>query len=122
VVSDRSVEEDSGGRIVVGRVLIETLMRPVVVEMIHVPVEDSAGVSLVVDQQSIGAFVADAANEPFGEAVCLRRPGRNLDDVDAFGGEDRIECIGELGVLVADQETERGNPLAEVWVVQAAVG
>ena len=86
--------------------MIETLMRPVVVEMIHVPVEDSAGVSLVVDQQFIGAFVADAANEPFGEAVCLRRPGRDLDDVDAFGGEDRIECIGELGVPVTDQEAE----------------
>jgi hypothetical protein len=112
--SDRGVEEDHGGRIVVGRVLIETLMRPVVVEMIHVPVKDSAGVSLVVDRQFVGAFVADAANEPFCEAVCLRRPGRDLDDVDAFGGEDRIEFIGELGVPVTDQETERGNPLAEV--------
>lgn len=79
VASDRGVEEDPGGRIVVERVLIETLMRPVVVEMIHMPVEDSASMSLVVDQQSIGASVADAAKERFGEAVRLRRLGRDLD-------------------------------------------
>jgi hypothetical protein len=66
VASDRGVEENPGGRIVARWVLIETLMRPVVVEMIHIPVEDSAGVSPVVDQQSIGAFVADAANELAG--------------------------------------------------------
>ena len=114
MASDRGVEGDHGGWIVVGRVVIETLMRSVVVEVVRVPVEDSAGVSLVVDQQSVGAFVADAANEPFGVAVCLGRPGRDLVDVDVFGGEDGIESLGELGVPVTDQETKRGDPLAEV--------
>jgi hypothetical protein len=76
--SDRGVVGDDGGWIVVGRVLIETLVRSVVVEMVRVAVEDRAGVSLVVDQQSVGAFVADAANKPFGVAVCRgRRPGRS---------------------------------------------
>jgi hypothetical protein len=114
MASDRGVVGDDGGWIVVGRVLIETLVRAVVVEMVRVAVEDRAGVSLVVDQQSVGAFVADAANEPFGVAVCLGRPGRDLDDVEAFRGEDGIESFGELGVSVADQERERGDPLAEV--------
>ena len=66
MASDRGVVGDDGGWIVVGRVLIETLVRSVVVEMVRVAVEDRAGVSLVVDQQSVGAFVADAANKPFG--------------------------------------------------------
>jgi hypothetical protein len=50
MASDRGVVGDDGGWIVVGRVLIETLVRSVVVEMVRVAVEDRAGVSLVVDQ------------------------------------------------------------------------
>jgi hypothetical protein len=34
--------------------------------------------------------------------------GRDLDDVDAFGGEHGIEGGGELGVPVADQEKAPG--------------
>jgi hypothetical protein len=129
MASDRGVEGDHGGWIVVGRVLIETLRRSVVVEVVRVPVEDSAGVSLVVDQQSVGAFVADAANEPFGVAVCLRRPGRDLDDVDVFGGEDGVESLGELGVRsrIRKRSEEIRSPRSirrfrAAWVVQAAVG
>jgi hypothetical protein len=40
---DRSVEWDHGGRVVVGWVLVEALMRAVVIEMVHVLVEDGAG-------------------------------------------------------------------------------
>jgi hypothetical protein len=47
--------------IVVGWVLVETRVRPVVVEMVLVLVEDGAGVSLVVDQHPVGALLADAA-------------------------------------------------------------
>lgn len=52
--------------------LVKALVRAMVIEMAHVLVEDGAGVSLVVDQQSVGALVADATNEPFRVAV---RPG-----------------------------------------------
>jgi hypothetical protein len=47
------------------RVLVEPLVRPVVVEVAHVLVEDGSGVSFVVDQHPVGAFGADAADEPF---------------------------------------------------------
>ncbi len=77
-------------------------MRAVVIEMVHILVEDGEGVSLMVDQQPVGALFADAANEPFGVAVCPGSLGRDLDDVEAFGGEDGIEGSGELGVPVAD--------------------
>ena len=43
--------------------LVAPLVRPVVIEMAHVLVEDGAGVSLVVDQHPVGAFGADAADE-----------------------------------------------------------
>jgi hypothetical protein len=50
-------------------VLIQALVRAVVIEMTHVAVKNNAGVSLVVDQQPVGAFRADAADEPFRVAV-----------------------------------------------------
>jgi hypothetical protein len=50
MASDRGVERDHGGWIVVGWVLVEVLVWPVVVEVLGELVEDGAGVSLVVDQ------------------------------------------------------------------------
>jgi hypothetical protein len=70
----------------------------------NVAVEDAAGVSFVVDQPPVGALGADAADEPFRVAVRLRRAGRDLDHVDALGGEHGIEGISELGIPVADQK------------------
>jgi hypothetical protein len=72
---------------VVGWVLVEALVRAVVIDMVHILVEDGESMALVVDQQPVGALFADAANEPFGVAVCPGSLGRDLDDVDAFGGK-----------------------------------
>jgi hypothetical protein len=38
----------------------------------------------------------------------------DLDHVDALGAEDGVEGIGEFGVPVADEEAERGGPVAQV--------
>jgi hypothetical protein len=114
MASDRGTERDHGGRIVVGWVLVEALVRTVIVEVPSKFVEDGEGMSLVVDQHSVGAFLADAANEPLGITVRSRGPGRNLDHVDVFGGEYGIEGSGELGVPVTDQEAERGDPFAQI--------
>jgi hypothetical protein len=114
MTSDRGVEAGHDGRIMVRRVLVEALMRPVVIDMAHILVNDGAGVSLVVDQQPVGALLANAANEPLGIAIRSRRPRRDLDHIEAFGGEDGIEGGGELGVPVADQEAERADPLTQI--------
>ncbi len=79
-------------------------MRSVVIEMAHVLIKNSAGVSLVVDQHPVDALGADAADEPFRIAVRSRRWRRDLHDVDVFGGKDGVEGVGELGVPVADQK------------------
>jgi aspartate oxidase len=73
VASDRGAERDHGGGVVGWRVLIQALVRTVVIEMAHVVVKNSSGVSFVVDQQPVGALGADAAHEAFRIAV---RPGR----------------------------------------------
>jgi hypothetical protein len=59
--------------------LVEALVRAVVVEVAHVLVEDGEGVSFVVDQQPIGALLANTADESLGVAVRLRCLGRDLD-------------------------------------------
>jgi len=53
---DRRVECEDDGRIVVGRVLIQTLMWTVSVEVMLVFTKHCAGVLLVVDQHPIGAL------------------------------------------------------------------
>jgi hypothetical protein len=129
VASDRGVERDHGGRVVVGWVLIEALVRAVVSEVKLVVVQDGAGVSLVVDQQPVGALLADATNEPFGVAVRLRCLRRDLDHLDVAGGENGIEGGGELGVPVTDRKRNAlirslrsTRRLRAAWVVQAGVG
>jgi hypothetical protein len=114
MASERGVEGDHHGWIVLGRVLVEALVWTVVVEMADILVEDGVGVSLMVDQHPVSAFLADAANEPFRIAVRSRCLGRDLGDVDAFGGEDGVEGGGELAVPVTDEEAKRGDLLTEV--------
>jgi hypothetical protein len=81
VASDRGAERDHGGGVVGWWVLVQALVRAVVIEMAHVLVENGAGVSFVVDQQPVGAFGADAGDEPFRVAVRPGRTGRDLDHV-----------------------------------------
>jgi hypothetical protein len=114
MAADRGVERDLGGGVVGWRVLAQALMRAMVIEVTHVQAEDGAGVSFVIDQYSVGALLADTADESLRIAVRLRGPGRDLDDVDAFGGEEGVEGVGELGVPVADQEAERAD-LLTLW-------
>jgi hypothetical protein len=96
VASDRGIKGDRGSWVMSWWVLIQALVRTVVIEMAHVAVKHSLGVSFVVDQQSVGALGADAADEPFRVAVRLGCAGRDLHHVDAFGGEDGVESGSEL--------------------------
>ena len=73
VAADRSAERDHGSGVVGKWVLAQALVRTVVIEMAHVAVKHSSGVSFVVDQQPVSALGADAADEPFGIAVGLHR-------------------------------------------------
>jgi hypothetical protein len=61
---------------VAGRVLVEASVWPVVVEVVYVLVEDGAGVFFVVDQHSVGAFLADAGTTT--QAVSARRNSPQL--------------------------------------------
>src|SRR4051812_26826787 len=81
-------------------------------------VENCFRVSLVEDQDSVEEFAPDGADEAFGDGVGPRRPYGRLDDRDVEGGEDGVEGGGELGVSIADEESE---PLAGVVEVHGQV-
>src|SRR5687767_15005063 len=108
------VHGDDDGRVVVGRALLSSLVRSVVVEVIDVLADYGLSVPLVVDQHVVGAFLSEAAAPAFDEAGCPRGAGRSLDHGDASGGKHRVEGGGVLGVAVADEEPEPVGPLAQV--------
>ena len=129
MAADRGIEWDHGGGVVGWRVLAQALMWAMVIEVTHVPVEDGTCVSFVVDQQSVSALLAGTADESLGIAVRPRSPGRDLDDVDAFGGEEGWKALVDL---VSRSQIRKRNELIcspksisrlrAAWVVQTAVG
>jgi hypothetical protein len=89
-------------------------MRPVLVKVPGIFVEDRGRVRLVVDQHPIGALFPSTANEPFRIAIRPRSPGRNLDDLHALGGEHRVERLCVFRVPIPDEEPEGARPLTEI--------
>ena len=81
---DRGVEWNDGCRIVVRGLLVEALVGTVRVEVSGVRVEDGAYVSFVVEQDSVCAFLANAAYESFRVTVRPRCSWRDFDDLHAF--------------------------------------
>ncbi|MCC8246972.1 hypothetical protein [Saccharothrix luteola] len=66
------------------------------------------------DEQAVGDFSPDGADEPLGLDVGSRTPWWDLHDLDAGVGEGRVERGGELTGPVADEEPEAVCPVAEV--------
>ena len=83
-----------------------TAQGSVTVVMVGVLAEYRSQVPLVVDQHPVGALGSCAANPSFGVTVRSWRPRRSLHDRHTPEGEDLIEGAGELGVTVADKESE----------------
>jgi len=112
--SDRHIERDDDRGVVLGRMLVQALMRPMSVEVVDILVENPAGVALVVDQHPVGALLANCAYKPFDVTVRPRRPRRNPDHLDALVSEDGVERAGVLAIAVADQEPEAVDTSAQV--------
>jgi hypothetical protein len=60
---------DDDGRVVVRRRLLSALVRAVIIEMVHVLADHREGVSFVVDEQPVGALLAEATSPPFDETT-----------------------------------------------------
>jgi hypothetical protein len=66
------------------------------------------------DEDPVGALATEGTDPPFGDGVRTGSADRRADDRDLFRGEDGIETGDELGVSVADQETQPLDPIAKV--------
>jgi hypothetical protein len=96
------------------RSLIERSVGPVSVVVPHVLGQDVHQVTLVVDQEPVGAFSAGGAHPALCERVRDRGPRWGAQYPQAEGGEDVIEAGDELGVAVAQEELERGRAVVQV--------
>ncbi|MCC8249746.1 hypothetical protein [Saccharothrix luteola] len=69
------------------------------------------------DEQSVGGFSSDGADEPFGVRVGSRTSWWHLYDLDAGGGEGGVERGGELarGTLLPNSVMRRRPALRGGW-------
>jgi hypothetical protein len=86
-----------------GALLFKTLMGPGGVVVLDKGLQDSAKVGFVEDQKVIEALFAYSAYPPFGEGIGCSKGGTN--DADTLGLENGVVSLGELLIIVADQET-----------------
>jgi len=79
-------------------------MGPVGVVVLQVFSHDCLQVPPVQDEDPVQALPAKCAHPALGVGVRLWRPDGSADDPDAFGSEDLVEGVSELGIPVPDQE------------------
>jgi len=89
-------------------------VRPVLIVMSLVFVQDLPQMSLVPDQGAVQELTAASADPAFGDRVHARRPDVAEDGPDPGVGEDRVERRGEVGAAVADHELDAVRLVAEV--------
>jgi hypothetical protein len=89
-------------------------MQPVALAVDQVLLHHPPQVSLVDDQDPVQEFSAKRADHPLADRVRARRLRWPLDDLDALGGEDGVECGSEQGVSVADEEPQGLDSFTQV--------
>jgi hypothetical protein len=98
----------------VGWSLAEGAVWPMSVVVPEVGSQDRGQMAAAKDEDPVGAFAPDRADPAFGESVRAGRAYRRADDRDLFRGEHGIETGDELGVAIADQETQLFDPVIEI--------
>ena len=90
---------------------LQASVRPLVVVVPNVLVENALKVTSTPDQHPVQALLPHGSYPPLSEGVGVRRLDRRLDGLDAVGGEDGVEGTGELAVAVTDEEPRfAGHP------------
>ncbi len=74
------------------------------------------------DQHPVGEFGADGQHEAFGETVCARALGRDLDHLDTGIVQRGVERVRELSGAVADQQPEPRRPLEDALTAKVNGG
>jgi hypothetical protein len=95
-----SIHRDDDGWVVVGRQLLPALVRAVIIEVVQILADHGQRVSFVVDQQPVGALVAEAAPPPFDETVRPWCPWRDRHS------RRRLDGMKERGLAPRDSRRD----------------
>lgn len=69
--------------------------------------------SSIQDQDVIQALFPDYSNPPFCMRICVGCPKRGVHDMVTFRRKDSAKGLGELSVIVMDQEAKGGFRIIE---------
>src|SRR5512133_4197588 len=94
---------------------IKASVRPLVVVVPNVLVQNPFKVASTPDQHPVQAFLPHGSYPPLREGVGVRRLDRRLDGLDAIRGEDGVEGTGELAVAVTDEEPRCAGHSSASW-------
>jgi len=97
-----------------GQSLVEPLMRPGPMVVLDESGEHALQVASAEDQEVVQTLLAGSAYEPLGDGVGPRGTVGEAHDLHALGAEDLIECGGELGVAIMEQELRREGAVLEL--------
>jgi hypothetical protein len=87
-------------------------MRPLIVVVPHVLVQNPFKVTATSNQHLVQTLLSNRPYPPLGECVGVRCLDRRFDDLDAVGGKDVVEGARELAVRIANEEPScAGYPL-----------
>jgi hypothetical protein len=82
-------------------------VRPLVVVVPQVLVEDPLKVAPAPDQQPVQTLLPDRPHPPLGERIGIRRLDARRDDLGAVGHEHAVEGARDLAVAVTNDEARR---------------
>jgi hypothetical protein len=100
------VEIDRFGEGFQRRGCVQGAVRPVLIVVDLVRVQDPPQMGLVPDEGAVQEFAAASADPAFDDRVHARRLDAAEYGPDPGIGEDRVECGGEVRAAVADHELD----------------
>src|SRR6266516_5513556 len=92
-----------------GRPEREASVRPLIVVVPHVLVENALKMTPTPEQRPVQTLLPDRPHPALRDRVGVRRLDRGLDNLDAVADEDIIEGPSELAVPVANKEPPRAG-------------
>src|SRR6266568_3460596 len=102
-----------------GRPEREASVRPLIVVVPHVLVENALKMTPTPEQHPVQTLLPDRPHPALRERVGIRRLDRGLDNLDAVADEDIIEGPSELAIAVTNQEPRCDGALQRFHLYRA---
>src|SRR6478609_5247925 len=119
-----------GGRETLWALVAQRAVRPVLVVLAAVVLNDYAGFGQRPELLPVEALVAQASMEALDEAILPRTAGLDIDRLDLIGGQPSLDFLGDkLGTIVTPQVGGRSvlgdgppDPFEHIAALESTVG